>query len=299
MAAGGVWNPSSTGSSRNSRPGGAGSEAARPIDLTLRPVESGGTVAAAGPGGHRLTTNPSDRSGIRPAAAAPPVTNPTDRPRSIGEEELQEGEGSTAVGTAQSALRAIGWIVVGTLVTVGLCLVATWLWVRERRRQGLASAAPAATPSAPVPPPPQFQSGLQDLVAQRLPLVEEPTLPEPGVRLYGPLVGHRRLYLDPPHASGTAPHFATTAAGVQPPSADRITKHLRAARRVRKKVGAAPTVAVAAAADVRTPPYDVVQPDSAFVPPSADAPTSRRGGASGESEDSLARALRSLREGLR
>lgn len=296
-ASGGVGNPSST-SSLDSRPGGAGSEAARPIDLTSRRAEAGGTVAAAGPVRHRLGPSPSDRSGIRPAAAAPPVTTPADRLGTIGEEGPQEGDEATAEGAAQSALRAIGWIVIGTLVTVGLCLFATWLWVRERRRQGLANAAPATAPGTPLPPPPRFHCGLQELVAQRLPLVEEPTLPEPGVRLYGPLVGHRRLYLDPPHASGPAPHFAAAAVGVRPPSAERISKHIRAVRRVREKVGAAPTASVSAAS-VRTPSYDVVQPDSETVPPSAEASTSRRGGASGEGEDRLARALRSLREGRR
>lgn len=298
---GGVWNPTPAGTGDDLRPRGAGAETTTPIDLTLRRREAtemlDSTAVTTPTTGNRLAPLGEDRRGIRSAATAPPLTKGAGALRTMGDDETFEGTESVAAETAPGGFRAIGMILLGTLVTTALCLTATWLWARERRRQGLAAAAPAVSGGAPLPPPPRFHSGLQDLVAQRLPLVEEPTLPEPGVRLYGPLVGHRRVYLDPPHASGAGPHFATAAGGARPPSAERIAKHIRAARRGRETVGAAPASPVAAAANIRTPLYDVVLPDSPPSPPTAESPTSRRSGPVGEGEDRLARALRSLREG--
>ncbi len=196
--------------------------------------------------------------------------------------------------------------IAGVLLAAMGSLAVSYFFVRSDRQPGPVDVetAPVAEPVAVQPARVEEALPLQSLLENQLPLVEEPArvvLPE---RLYGPVVGRKRLMIDAAHSQPVGPHFALNAKSEQRQS-QRFERHLVAADRVSRPVaeggspvasaatepaGSAPATAATSPAATQTLRYDIVQPEPAH---GTHRPRTARSQASGQGE-LLARVLGSL-----
>ncbi len=126
-------------------------------------------------------------------------------------------------------------IVLVTSVVAVLCVVVSWVWLKiERRRAGEGAQSAAAPRAASLLTSPESRRAhpLDDLLANRTPLIEERVFAREQGRLHGPCGGPRRVMIDPPHASAFAPHIHKTTRRREKIE-DRYVEHLTAARRRR------------------------------------------------------------------
>lgn len=295
----------------------ASRRAERPVEVLrgLPPVDVS-TSVEHGPGERRWPTTPSrslthaefqtlatesgtfSSPGIRAAS-------PAGGPPSSSVPAALEGSPTPATGIP-APQRTDLTVIFGVGAAALLCLAASVLWAREERKRKGFAASPAntATSATTLSMAPQSAVGatvLQELLDNRLPLIEEPTIIERPVRLHGVVVGNKRLIVDAAHPQVAAPHFAVAAGTTNQKRQERYQRHLAAVtsgpQSGRREAFASAPRSMASQGTVRPVRYDVVQPEplAAESQTSAASPAGERPRMTG-SGDLLARVLASLQE---
>ncbi|MEZ6065848.1 MAG: SLBB domain-containing protein [Planctomycetaceae bacterium] len=207
-------------------------------------------------------------------------------------------------------------VVIGTFVAAIVCLGGSYFWSRRDRQQlrslrHQAYAGVAREEASDL----QREAPLQQLINNRLPVVEEPAGADVLVPLHGKTIGHRRLIFDTAHAEARQPHFLAREDGSR---ARRQMEHLAAAAvptRARKvesqPVATEATVTPSAAhspADTTKRPvttarptgsrvrYDIVEPETARQPEAATRAADYAASVDRQA-DRLAKALQLLKGG--
>ena len=175
-------------------------------------------------------------------------------------------------------------IALGVAVLMVLCLGVCIVWSHydnlafQKEYSACGAPLPAKTEAeAPIASAPR--SRLDDVIDQRMPVVEESPNVAMNVEIHGRAVGHRRLALHDAHPALAGPHFAMEPRGGERPS--QVT-NAQSERQLRGRLRAALQTA---AQPVSSPAYDVVQVETARP---------QQGVARDPAEGSLDRALRSI-----
>jgi hypothetical protein len=287
--------------------------ATSPAAPIIRPV-----LVARGPGATPRTApadaDARDRTTILPAGSL--LTNAELDPNSSrGRSDLRPSRAAVAPSSPAKDIGRAGMdsaaspqsnfgVIIGLAVATTLTLLAGWLGMHEyRRRRGQPAAAVHSALPATSQRAPEAATPLQELLENRLPMVEEPAIAERITQLHGEVVGQRRLRVDSAHRLVPAPHFSRVPTPEQVKRQERLQRHLVAATAAAER-RPAPARAVSTAAPKSTTPrevhpvrYDIVQPETT-------QPTPQFGGRRPESTrplaatpgDLLARVLSSLRE---
>ena len=144
-----------------------------------------------------------DRAGAAPAAPAAPSSG-------------------TPAATAATGVSGVLWVG-GGLIAAGLLAGAAAAGFASRRREAVDADAAgpheapteefvAAPAAAAVATPRAAATPLEELIADRVPVVEETLTLPTAVTLHGRTTGLDKLRLDPPQAAVAAPHFAKAGA---------------------------------------------------------------------------------------
>jgi hypothetical protein len=251
------------------------SRGAQPVDVTpASPAQQPPTVPS-----RSLLTSADYQTEVRSTAAEAPagIRVPPAIPAPASARPIAALEGTPAPSSppasGRSALeRPVDLSLIGAVLAAALaCLAASYIWAREERRR-VAGTSPAVVPAAP---PASAGVALADLLENALPVLEEPAQIDQPRRLFGPLVGQKRLMIDAPHGQVAAPHFA-----VAPPP-----NELRQKRRMERVLsvaagrrGSTVSDTSGAAMDAAGFRYDVVEPES----PRRSAPAAERSAPPGE-----------------
>ena len=280
-----------------------------PVDVTVHPAGAGANSNWHGPSrptrsrlvpAHALTASvpstprTSDMAGIR----RPPAS-----PSAVASEHSGDASWSTDSNPLEEEQASVGnrldlTVIFGTGIAALLCLVASYLWSREerkRRQNEVVDHQKLDSRREDLPRTGETTTGLEALLRNELPLVEElPRIQFPA-RLHGGVVGQKRLVVDPPHASLPGPHFNLYATRGRKHSEQRIERHLTAA------LGAASHVQRDLAQPSTNDPsfvrFDVVEPaDEPTTGSSSDVSLRASRTRSAAQGELLSRVLQSLRE---
>lgn len=272
-----------------------------PLDVTPAPAGPVQPEDAGSPNGsHAFQLSATSLEGISPAvihSSGEEIVEPKARARTSS--PIAKSRSATAPSPGRSLLGTSSPFVaiIFTAVMALICAITSALWARQMRRRQRGAARADAVSRRRVDTP----LAIDQLLANKVPVVVASAPATAPIRLHGKTVGRARLMFDQAHPVAAGPHFLKSGPTEREAARSRRSEqHLAAAitgpssrRRARAKVAALPPGVTASG-------FDVVQPEEApprRVAPLVSPPSATPVATTRPEQDLLTRVLQSLSEG--